>query len=88
MGLGARAAIAATLRGRGWPAATPAAIVRGASTADEQAWIGTLEALGAAPADGDAPGTLVVGAVVSLAATIGAARTEVTEIGGTYAARG
>jgi uroporphyrin-III C-methyltransferase/precorrin-2 dehydrogenase/sirohydrochlorin ferrochelatase len=90
MGLGTRAAIADTLRRRGWPAATPAAVVRGASTEDEQAWIGTLDALGEAPVDGDAPGTLVVGAVVSLAATIGAGRgsEDVTQIGGTYAARG
>ena len=90
MGLGSRAAIADVLRGRGWPAATPAAIVRGASTEDEQAWIGTLDGLGAAAVEGDAPGTLVVGAVVSLAATIGAARAAdgASEIGGTYAARG
>ena len=90
MGLGSRGAIADVLRGRGWPAATPAAIVRGASTGDEQTWIGTLDALGAADVEGDAPGTLVVGAVVSLAATIGAARAAdgAAEIGGTYAARG
>jgi uroporphyrin-III C-methyltransferase/precorrin-2 dehydrogenase/sirohydrochlorin ferrochelatase len=86
MGLGARGSIARVLCERGWPAATPAAIVRGASTEEEETWVGTLDALGAATVDGEAPGTLVVGAVVSLAATIGAART--SEIGGTYAARG
>jgi uroporphyrin-III C-methyltransferase/precorrin-2 dehydrogenase/sirohydrochlorin ferrochelatase len=87
MGLGSRAAIADTLRRRGWAGATPAAIVRGASTPDAQAWIGTLDGLGAADADGDAPGTLVVGAVVSLAETIGAARAA-EPAGGAYAARG
>jgi uroporphyrin-III C-methyltransferase/precorrin-2 dehydrogenase/sirohydrochlorin ferrochelatase len=66
MGLASRAAIAARLLGRGWSAATPAAIVLGASSASAFAWRGTLAELGdaALPADrADLPGVLVVGAV-------------------------
>ena len=51
----------------GWPAATPAAIVLGGvDGADATPGSGTLAALGAAPLarTSDAPGTLVVGAVV------------------------
>ena len=68
MGLGRRQAIASLLLGRGWPASTPAAIVRGAFTTDEQAWVGDLSELEAAELSlSDAPGTIVVGEVVSLA---------------------
>jgi uroporphyrin-III C-methyltransferase/precorrin-2 dehydrogenase/sirohydrochlorin ferrochelatase len=42
MGLGRSVAIAATLVERGWSAATPAAIVVDASTAEQQVWRGTL----------------------------------------------
>ena len=74
MGIGSRAAIAALLVERGWPARTPAAIVHGAYTEKEHAWIGTLSELSAAPLPRtDAAGTIVVGAVVSLARTLDAA---------------
>ena len=70
MGVGERARIAERLLARGWPAATPAAMVLGASSARAFTWTGTLAALGAAalPEDrADVPGTLVVGAVAALA---------------------
>ena len=69
MGLATRAGLAARLLERGWPAATPAAILTAASTAEAHTWIGTLRTLGAAPVPppGGAPGTIVVGEVVSLA---------------------
>jgi len=73
MGLATRADVAALLLARGWRKETPAAILLAASTPDSFAWTGRLESLGAAelPDDrGDAPGTLVIGEVVSLAATI------------------
>jgi uroporphyrin-III C-methyltransferase / precorrin-2 dehydrogenase / sirohydrochlorin ferrochelatase len=70
MGLANRAAIAARLLSRGWDAATPAAILLGASRDAAHAWRGTLAELGAAPLPPDRaglPGTLVVGAVAALA---------------------
>ena len=70
MGLASRGAIARELLGRGWPASTPAAVVWGAATVDARRWLGPLAALGTAePGDGpsDAPGTIVIGDVVSLA---------------------
>jgi len=75
MGLASRGAIAARLLARGWSAATPAAILVSASNSDAAVWTGTLEALGDArlpETPRDLPGTLVVGEVVSLAATLGA----------------
>jgi uroporphyrin-III C-methyltransferase / precorrin-2 dehydrogenase / sirohydrochlorin ferrochelatase len=79
MGLAARAAIAARLLERGWPASTPAAILMASSTPREAAWTGTLQELGRTPLPGDGgdlPGTLVVGGVVALAARIAAAEPE------------
>jgi uroporphyrin-III C-methyltransferase/precorrin-2 dehydrogenase/sirohydrochlorin ferrochelatase len=72
MGLRARPAIAARLAGRGWPAATPAAVVWGAGTGEAQRWLGRLDSLAeAAPRVAtDAPGTIVVGEVVALAPLI------------------
>jgi uroporphyrin-III C-methyltransferase/precorrin-2 dehydrogenase/sirohydrochlorin ferrochelatase len=71
MGLRQRAAIAADLVGRGWAPALPAAIVLAAGTPQQSTWIGTLAELGAAPlADPDAPGVLVIGEVVALAASL------------------
>jgi siroheme synthase len=74
MGLRARGDIAARLLARGWPPATPAAIVLGASGAKASRWSGTLRELGAAPLPpgDDLPGTLVVGAVAALALAHGA----------------
>ena len=61
----------ARLVDRGWPAATPAAVVWGAATAPRaQRWLGALDgARGREPPDGatDAPGTIVIGDVVALA---------------------
>ncbi len=73
MGLGQRARIAERLIARGWPASTPAAVVVGAATPQSARWIGTLDGLGAAqvPAtSAGAPGLLVIGAVVGLAAEL------------------
>jgi uroporphyrin-III C-methyltransferase / precorrin-2 dehydrogenase / sirohydrochlorin ferrochelatase len=75
MGYAARADIAARLLERGFPAATPAALVAGASTRDAWQWTGALADLpGAAlPADRLAAGLpvlVVVGEVVTLAAEL------------------
>jgi uroporphyrin-III C-methyltransferase len=72
MGLSTRAGLAGFLLGRGWRASTPAAIVMGASTPDSYLWTGFLEDLGRAPIpeESDAPGTLVIGEVVSVASSL------------------
>lgn len=72
MGLSTRAAVAGFLLARGWPANTPSAIVMGASTCDSYLWTGSLKDLGRAPIpeESDAPGTLVIGEVVSVAASL------------------
>jgi len=75
MGLGQRARIAERLLGRGWTPETPAAVIVGAATAQSWTWTGTLAALAAVeiPAEAaGAPGLLVVGAVVGLAAELAA----------------
>ena len=72
MGLGQRAAIASFLIARGWDAATPAAIVLGASHPGAARWTGALADLGAHDIDSDLPGLLVIGPVVSLADVISA----------------
>lgn len=81
MGLANRGRLAAFLIERGWGRKTPAAIFLAASTPQSRAWIGTLEDLASAqvPSESaDAPGTLTIGNVVSLAAVLGrdAASTE------------
>lgn len=76
MGLASRQAVAERLLARGWARWTPAAILLGASTEASHTWTGTLASLGEAPIDeasSGAPGTIVVGAVVSLAASLGRA---------------
>lgn len=76
MGLASREAIAARLLARGWAGTTPAAIVWSASRPECRTWRGELQGLAAAaaaPPEGalaDAPGTIVVGEVVSLAAAL------------------
>ncbi|HVK77702.1 MAG TPA: uroporphyrinogen-III C-methyltransferase [Kofleriaceae bacterium] len=77
MGVRGRAELAAYLvADRGWSPATPAALVLSASHPTQAAWTGTLADLGAAPiADPDAPGVLVIGEVVAVAATIAPALT-------------
>src|SRR5262249_38917154 len=75
MALARRAALAHFLRGAGWPAGTPAAIVLGAGTSRAWTWTGTLSELGQGQvpdASAGAPGTLVVGDGVSLCSRIGA----------------
>ncbi|HKA91201.1 MAG TPA: uroporphyrinogen-III C-methyltransferase [Haliangiales bacterium] len=74
MGVRTRAAIAALLLARGFAPGTPAAVVLGAFTPEAETWTGTLAQLPAAPVDGDRPGTIVIGEVVSLAAAAAAAR--------------
>ena len=84
MGLAARPGIAAFLRSRGWPAATPAAVVWNAGTPAQQRWLGTLGTLDRSrPPEGSegAPGTVVVGDVVSLAFRLRPARDEQSEEG-------
>jgi uroporphyrin-III C-methyltransferase/precorrin-2 dehydrogenase/sirohydrochlorin ferrochelatase len=72
MGLAAAAEISALLIERGWSGKTPAAIVRGASTADAETWSGTLATLaaGVEKSDGDRPGTIVIGEVVRVGALL------------------
>jgi uroporphyrin-III C-methyltransferase/precorrin-2 dehydrogenase/sirohydrochlorin ferrochelatase len=75
MGLGQRARIADRLLARGWSAATPAAVIVGAATPQSWTWTGTLASLGAVnipAASAGAPGLLVIGAVVGLAAELAA----------------
>lgn len=74
MGLATRAALAELLLARGWRCHTPSAILLAASTPEAYTWTGPLDALGrvALPADRrDAPGTLVIGEVVSVASSLG-----------------
>ena len=72
MGLARRAAVAACLLDRGWPADTAAAIVCATVSPRTRAWIGTLGQLGEAPhpAAADIPGTIVIGKVVELQALL------------------
>jgi uroporphyrin-III C-methyltransferase / precorrin-2 dehydrogenase / sirohydrochlorin ferrochelatase len=69
MGLRQRASIARLLLSRGWPEQTEAAIAHAASHQAAHTEITTLGALSRTDAsmNGDAPGTLVIGRVVSLA---------------------
>jgi len=74
MGLGTRARLVELLLRAGWDPATPAAALLGASTPEAHTWLGTLRDLPGAPLPGGhAPGTLVIGAVVSLATAADAA---------------
>jgi uroporphyrin-III C-methyltransferase / precorrin-2 dehydrogenase / sirohydrochlorin ferrochelatase len=86
MGLAHRGAIAARLLERGWSAQTSAAIVWAASRAEGSTWRGTLGELAQAASSAesaDSPGTIVVGAVVSLAEALApAASHPITAAGG------
>ena len=66
MGIGTRQALAEQLVARGWTAATPAAIICGASTAEEWIWTGTLAALGTSEPPAGVAGVIVIGEVVSV----------------------
>jgi uroporphyrin-III C-methyltransferase/precorrin-2 dehydrogenase/sirohydrochlorin ferrochelatase len=71
MGLAERGKVAAFLLERGWAASTPAALLLAAGTPRAYAWTGSLAELGRfdlPEALADAPGTIVVGEVVALAA--------------------
>ena len=72
MAVAAQQEIAAALLTRGWPAATPAALVFGASRDEEETWTGTLASLvrGDGPRRIDHPGTLIIGDVVHLRAAL------------------
>ena len=70
MGLRTRAELVARLVQRGWPAATPAAIVLGASHEGAARWLGTLGELADVQIESDHAGVIVIGAVVSLAPQI------------------
>src|SRR5262249_48431949 len=70
MGVKARGAIAGRLIARGWPDATPAALLFGASQPGGFTQLTTLGGLVASGGDAiatDLPGVLVLGGVVSLA---------------------
>jgi uroporphyrin-III C-methyltransferase / precorrin-2 dehydrogenase / sirohydrochlorin ferrochelatase len=74
MGLASRGSIAAAMVSSGWAPSTPAAILWGAGTPAFARWIGPLADLGqveAPPGAKGAAGTIVVGAVVSLASVLG-----------------
>jgi uroporphyrin-III C-methyltransferase/precorrin-2 dehydrogenase/sirohydrochlorin ferrochelatase len=73
MGLATRDSVAALLLERGWPRATPAAVVLSASRRDACAWRGSLGELGACALPDlhpEAPGLLVIGSAVSVAAQL------------------
>lgn len=70
MGLRTRGELAERLLARGWNAATPAAILLGASHEGEARWLGTLAELASAQLDTELPGIIVVGEVVKLAKQI------------------
>ncbi|HKF69269.1 MAG TPA: uroporphyrinogen-III C-methyltransferase, partial [Vicinamibacterales bacterium] len=72
MGLARTAALAARLLDQGWIGETPAAVIVDASSSGQQVWRGTLSDLAGGAPDvvagaAAAPGTIVVGEVVSLA---------------------
>jgi uroporphyrin-III C-methyltransferase/precorrin-2 dehydrogenase/sirohydrochlorin ferrochelatase len=73
MGLASRARLATALLARGWAGRTPCAVLLGASTREAWTWTGRLDALAevALPdTPSEAPGTLVVGEVVSVGAEL------------------
>jgi len=75
MGLAQRRSIVQFLIARGWQPETPAALVLAASTPRSTTWLGSLKEMSEMPLEPtDAPGTLVIGEVVSLADRIAIAR--------------
>jgi len=66
MGIGSRAQLAQTLIARKWRAATPAAVICGASTPDEWVWTGVLSEVGEAGVPEDVAGVIVIGDVVRM----------------------
>jgi uroporphyrin-III C-methyltransferase len=84
MGVAERAGVAAVLQSSGWLPTTAAAIVFGAGTDEQCVWRGTLAGLGRAslPAVVDAPGTIVVGDVVTIADRVSDFRATLFDDGG------
>ena len=76
MGVGQSAALACRLIDRGWGRGTPAAVIVDASMPGQQVWRGTLDELASdrAEINGNGPGTIVVGDVVTVAARASACR--------------
>lgn len=70
MGLGRRASISSRLLELGWNASTPAAIVTDATTPRQWSWTGPLSDLARAQPPDGAPGVLIIGDVVSVAAQL------------------
>jgi uroporphyrin-III C-methyltransferase/precorrin-2 dehydrogenase/sirohydrochlorin ferrochelatase len=66
MGVGSRAQLAEKLVARGWRAATPAAIICGASTPDEWVWTGSVSDLGQVDVPDGIAGVMVIGDVVRI----------------------
>lgn len=77
MGLASRDRVSDRLIDHGWAPGTPTAIVLGAGMPHMQTWVGRLADIGTAVIenDGDVPGTIVIGDVVT------ACRREVTQTG-------
>ena len=73
MGLHRRSEIAGQFIAHGWAPETPAAIVCGASTAEEWAWTGTLDEIGSPAPPAGVAGVVVIGEVVSLGEALAAA---------------
>jgi uroporphyrin-III C-methyltransferase / precorrin-2 dehydrogenase / sirohydrochlorin ferrochelatase len=95
MGLGSREAVARVLLRRGWSAATPVAVLLASARPEAHTWQGTLASLADAEppaALAEAPGTIVIGDVVSLAGLVAAAGVEREDAdafeGGRHARRG
>jgi uroporphyrin-III C-methyltransferase/precorrin-2 dehydrogenase/sirohydrochlorin ferrochelatase len=88
MGIGRSAAIAATLVDAGWAPATPAAIVVDASRPGQHVWRGTLGELRRDEIDIkiDGAGTIVIGDVVALEATVQAGDRPVLDARARYGA--
>ena len=78
MGLARSAPIAWALIDRGWSRSTPAAVIVDASRPHQQVWRGTLDDLAAdrVDAQGDGPGTIVIGEVVTVGARANAQHEE------------
>jgi uroporphyrin-III C-methyltransferase/precorrin-2 dehydrogenase/sirohydrochlorin ferrochelatase len=70
MGIGRRATLVRALLARGWARSTPAAVVTDASTPRQWSWSGTLEMLPHVEVPEGAPGVLIIGDVVSVAAQL------------------
>ena len=64
MGVAGRREIAARLLAHGWAQDIPAAVICGASTADQWTWTGRLTDLGSVEPPSGVPGVLVIGEVI------------------------